>query len=112
MQLNTQTFLKDKNGRLIAAHLAEVASKNEVSVTGTTTTVLAANTSRSSLIIQNVGNKKAWIEFGATAVVGEGLLLGNGDIFITDNDLMYQGVVSGIADTGSTTINVIEFDKG
>lgn len=76
----------------------------QVSVGATSTTILAANTSRLACIIKNISSTTVYIKLGSGATTSC-FELGEDDVFITD---AYTGIITGIVASGSTTVSVIE----
>lgn len=83
--------------------LTQAKTANTPAIVTDAGTVLAANTNRKGLIIQNVGTNALFIRFGGTAsstvfhVVlkgGTGDSDGNGGSFSMIDGLIYQGLVS------------------
>lgn len=83
--------------------LTQAKTANVPAIVTDAGTVLAANTNRKGLIIQNVGTNALFIRFGGTAsstvfhVVlkgGTGDSDGNGGSFSMIDGLIYQGLVS------------------
>jgi len=105
-------------------HGAEVTSQNKLkiehsnrvdsltestgSVTGTSITILAANTSRKIAIITNTGSKKMWIRFSSIAATNEYLLIRPKGSFFIDSDWQYTGAVTAISVSAGTSYYVGE----
>lgn len=77
-------------------------------VPATDTTILAANTSRTYVLIQNIGSDTIFLNFGGAAAVNGGLKLLPGAEFDTQIPQLLTGALHAIAETGSSTLAVYE----
>ena len=80
-----------------------------VSVTTSSTEILAANTARKWCFLTNIGNKDVWIAIGQTAVGSRGLLLRKqgGSLALTAQ-LMSTEAINGITSAGTGSMIVQE----
>lgn len=95
-------------------NIATVATGSGTAVSVGTSSVkfLESNTNRKYLSIQNTGNSDYYISFGSPAGSSTSpmLIYGNGGLWETSNlSVIYSGALYGIADTGATTLRIIEF---
>jgi hypothetical protein len=77
-----------------------------VSVGATSTTVLAANSSRSEAIIVNDSNETVYLKYGSGAEVNKGIRLNASGGSVTEDK--YTGIITGICASGSKTVTVTE----
>jgi len=71
--------------------------------------LVASNTDRLAVIIQNTGDVSVYLGFGTAAVVSTGLELGVG---ATYSDDLFTGAINAIpaSDSGGQEVRAIEFD--
>ena len=74
----------------------------------TSTEILAANTERQELIIQNIGSTNVFLNFGSAAALTNGYLLQPGDEFNSNNYLLVQSSIEVISDTSPSQLYIIE----
>lgn len=80
-----------------------------VSVTTSSTELLAANTNRKWCVLTNVGNKDVFLAIDATALVNKGILLGKGGGSIQMGaDIMSTGALNGITASGTASVLIQE----
>lgn len=90
-------------------NIFDVSAIGSVSVGNTSTEVLPAENQRRYCAITNKGNKDAWINFGAPAVFGQGILLGKQGGFKELLSSAFTSLaVNAITDTGNTDIAFLE----
>jgi hypothetical protein len=84
------------------------AVESTVAQNAASVTLLTANANRKQVYIDNqaAGNDVLWVSFSATATVGKGIRLEEGDLF--ENNV-YTGVISGIwSSAGAGTAEITE----
>ena len=82
---------------------------SSASMSNSSATVLAANTNRRYVLLQNIGGVDVWCNFSATAVANTGFRLdANGGIFEMNSSNIYMGIITGITGSGTTTVLVTE----
>jgi len=81
-----------------------------VSVTNSSTQILAANSDRRLVIISNTGNINVFMSADGTAVVDKGFELRKGDTMQLGEDIDITTTLHGITKGGSTNIAVQEFE--
>ena len=82
-----------------------------VSVAVTTTAVIAANASRTALLLQNISDTDIYLKFGASATVGTGILLKAGQSYemAAHYGNLYRGAINAIhGGSGTKTLLVTE----
>ena len=87
----------------------EDRTPNSAAVTAVTTTsgvLLAANTARTAVYIQNRGNRAVFVTYGATSTASTGVEVPGGATFFEEN---YTGQLSAVAEQGSQDVFVAEF---
>lgn len=99
----------DSDGRLLVSTSktkSDEGNNSAVSIDTGGDTILSANGDRKEFIIQNEGSVDCYIVFGDTPLVASGMILAPNVSF---SDEIYTGQVTGITETGSTTLRVVEF---
>ena len=72
---------------------------------GASVSVLAANSRRLYAEIVNSSTNGIWLNFGETAVAGEGIYLApNGFSFVINSEFMWRGTVTAIAAAGAANV--------
>jgi len=108
------TFSKiicDVDGRLLVSTeptKADEATQSSVDVTVAGETVVAANSLRRQLIIQNTGNIDAYITFGDAPETDNAMLLKPNVAF---TDAVYIGKITAKTVGGTTHLHVVEMTK-
>ena len=74
----------------------------------TDTTILAANTSRTYLLLQNIGSDTVYINFGGAAALAGGIQLLPGAEFSTQVTQFTEAELHAIADTNPSALAVYE----
>ncbi len=80
-----------------------------VSVTASSTEIVAANTARKWLVLTNIGNRDVYMAVGQTALDQKGALLGKGGGSIALGvDMITTEAINGITSAGSATVMILE----
>ncbi len=80
-----------------------------VSVTNSSTEIVAANPNRKWCLVTNVGNKDVYGAMGQTAEVGKGFLLArNGGSMLVDSTLHSVEALNGITSAGTSNVIIQE----
>ena len=88
--------------------LGTTGAQSTVARSASSVTLVASNADRKEVMIRNDSSAKLYINFGATATVGKGIELKNGDALFDDK---YSGVISGIwVSGGAGNAEIIEVD--
>lgn len=85
------------------------ASPTTATVTTTSAQVVAANTSRKGLVIQNLSSNRVSLGLGAAAILNSGITLYPGGIFVMDEFMYFQTAVNAIASAAGSVISIQEF---
>jgi hypothetical protein len=103
-----QPFIQvDASGTAITSALTPNAPTS-VSVTTSSTTIIAANTARKRLEIKNTGSARISFGLGVAAVNGSGIVLDPGQSYCFETSNLYTGGIRGIA-TATSTLAVQEW---
>lgn len=86
------------------------ATHTTANMTTSSGAVIAANTSRRYLFIQNNGSATVFLNLGATAVANEGIKLLADTAYEMSPEFnnLYRGAVNGITASGTATLMVTE----
>lgn len=97
-------------GRLFVQQPASsTGTHSQVSVTSTSTQLLASNSNRKFAYIINNSGSTMWVKFGVSAVANEGFAILSGSIMTICADVLWTGVINGIKQGGgSITIDLFE----
>ncbi len=80
-----------------------------VSVTTSSTEIVAANTARKWLVLTNIGNRDVYVAVGQTALSLKGALLGKGGGSVSlGAEMMTTEAINGITSAGSATVMILE----
>lgn len=86
-------------------------SIDTVTVTSTSTEMVASNTSRTYCALVNLGNKDVWMNIGADAVANKGVLIGrNGGFYELNQNALNTKAINGITETGTSIVSFLEGD--
>lgn len=92
------------------ANIGAGQTPNSVSVSNSSTQIIAANASRKWCFLTNIGNKDVFVAVGQTALVNKGFLLGkNGGGVLMDASAISLEALNGITSAGAS---VIMFQEG
>lgn len=82
---------------------------DNVTITNSSTQILAANTSRKWCIMTNTGNRDIFVAMGQTALVNKGILIGRngGSLTLTASALSTEAI-NGITTGGSSSMTYQE----
>lgn len=106
-----QTKFPDGSALPVTAGGTVITSVTGTNYTATNTsgTCIAANTSRKDLTIVNWGSTAVFLSRGNTATANKGIyILGNGGSYQIDATNLYQGVLTAITASGTSTMTVSE----
>lgn len=81
-----------------------------VSVSTSSTLVLAANANRKYAHVANHSNKTVFLQFGASAVLSEGIRLSPGSVWVLSGGDLWLGVVNAIVSTGTASVSVTDLE--
>jgi len=82
-----------------------------VTVTTSATTIAAANTSRAAILIVNTGTNDVFVGVDVVPAVDKGILLGkNGGNLLLDASILSTGIIRGITKTGTSLVEIQEFN--
>jgi len=101
--------LSDTDGRvLVSTSVTQgtVVNQPQVNVALVSIQLLAANSARRLMIIQNLGANAIFVTFGTPALAASGLQIPSGGVFIDDH---FLGIVTAIALVGSNDTRIVEF---
>jgi len=89
---------------------SNMATSSRITVTTSSTDILASSTPRQYAAIVNDGSNVVYLNFnGATAVANSGLRLNaNGGTFEITSENLYKGQITAIASGGSSVVTVVE----
>ena len=86
------------------------STTTKVAVGASTTVILATNPNRKGAVFTNDSDEDIYLAFGNSAVMNEGLLLGQDyPPFKIDGACLFTGAVNGICTSGSKNLTVTEF---
>ncbi len=85
------------------------STPTNVSVTNSSTQIVAANLARRFILLSNIGVKDVFISGDGTALDQKGVLLAKGGILILGGSIDITTSLHGITSAGSTTIAIQEF---
>ena len=78
-------------------------------VTVTSGTAIAANTSRSTLVITNTGGNPVFININDVAEINKGIYLSsNGGVWMMDRGLFTKGYITAITSSGTSNLAIYE----
>lgn len=101
-------LLADADGRLLVSSSPTQATiaVNSAAVVGIVSSqILAANNSRRSAYIQNLGGVPIYIAYGIPAAIATGLQIPVGGIFIEDR---YLGAINAISTVAAQDVRIVE----
>jgi len=101
-------LLCDSDGRLyVSTSVTQgaVAVNSAVTVSLASIQLAAANGSRKSIYIQNLGANAIYVNYGATASIVTGLQIPSGGTFIEDR---YLGIITAIALVAGNDVRIVE----
>ena len=80
-----------------------------VSVTSSSTEIVASNTARKWLVLTNIGNRDVYVAVGQTALSQKGALLGKGGGSISLGvDMITTEAINGITSAGAAVVMILE----
>ena len=80
-----------------------------VTVTSSSTEIVAANTARKWLVLTNIGNGDVYVAVGQTALSHKGALLGKGGGSVSLGvDMITTEAINGITSAGSAIVMILE----
>lgn len=88
--------------------LIETCTGANVSVSDSSTSVLAANPNRKNAVIVNYGANDVCIARGGTAAFGQGIYLAAGNGYEITAENLYQGAIHAICASGKSTTLAVE----
>ena len=87
------------------SHIGKATSPGAVTVTNSSTEILAANTNRKWCFITNVGNRDAYFAIGKTAEINKGIFLSkSGGSILMDGTVLSVEALNGITVSGTTAV--------
>lgn len=98
-----------KFGSFNAPTLLKSATNSNVSVSTTTTPVLSANTARQYILFTNDSANTIYLSLSGTATSSKGIRLNaNGGTYEINQDHLYIGAISAVAQTATSTLMYVE----
>lgn len=89
--------------------VSTVTTEANVTITGASTPILAANANRVGGYIKNIGNANVYVSFSATAATSKPTLCGPGAaVTLSGSGWVYTGDVAGITAGSSVDVEVVE----
>ena len=85
-----------------------MASFNTVTITSTATEILPDNKWRKSALITNTTSTDVYLGFDNTVTTSNGFLLGEQDVWDTNEPRPYAGAVFGIVASGSIDVRFMD----
>ncbi len=87
---------------------ASALTSASATVAVTSTTVIAANSQRSGLIIINESSETVWFSFHGVALANKGFSLKTDEKVILENQTTYRNKLTGIVGTSTSVVTVEE----
>lgn len=84
------------------------SSNTRPNVTTSSSTILAANTSRKYAYIMNNSGSTIYIKFGAAAVLNQGIPITSGGMFEINKNNLFLGAINAIKSGGTVAVDVYE----
>lgn len=76
----------------------------------TSAQVIGANGTRKGLVLSNTSAANIFLGLGASAVVGSGIWLASGAVWVMQAETLTQGAINAIADAPNSNLGIQEFN--